>query len=92
MASESGQHPSFALPVFPLLAAAPLLAQQTGSISGKVTATDGSVLPGVTVEARSDVLPGPRVTVTGGERRVPAARAASRRLHGEVRPLRHADA
>jgi hypothetical protein len=52
----------------------PLLAQQTGSISGKVTATDGSLLPGVTVEARSDVLPGPRTTVTGakGEYRLPA--------------------
>jgi Carboxypeptidase regulatory-like domain len=54
--------------------AAPLFAQQTGSISGKVAATDGSVLPGVTVEARSDVLPGPRTTVTGGngEYRLPA--------------------
>jgi hypothetical protein len=41
-----------------MLPAVPLLAQQTGAISGKVTATDGSVLPGVTVEARSDV---PRV-------------------------------
>ncbi len=52
----------------------PLIAQQTGSISGRVTATDGSLLPGVTVEARSDVLPGPRVTVTGanGEYRLPA--------------------
>ena len=52
----------------------PLSAQQTGAISGKVTATDGSVLPGVTVEARADVLPGPRVTVTGGngEYRLPA--------------------
>jgi hypothetical protein len=46
------------------LCAIPLLAQQTGTISGKVTAADGSALPGVTVEARSDVLPGPRVTVT----------------------------
>src|SRR5450759_1366788 len=27
----------------------------------------GGVLPGVTVEARSNVLPGPRVTVTGGD-------------------------
>jgi hypothetical protein len=54
--------------------AAPLLAQQTGSISGKVTATDGSLLPGVSVEARSDVLPAPRATVTGanGEYRLPA--------------------
>jgi Carboxypeptidase regulatory-like domain len=47
-----------------LLLAMPLVAQQTGEISGKVTATDGSVLPGVTVEARSNVLPGPRVTVS----------------------------
>jgi hypothetical protein len=54
--------------------AAPLFAQQTGSISGKVTATDGSLLPGVTVEARSDVLPTPRTVVTGanGTYRFPA--------------------
>jgi hypothetical protein len=54
--------------------ASPLFAQQTGSISGRVTATDGSVLPGVTVEARSPVLPGPRVTTTAtnGEYRLPA--------------------
>ncbi len=49
-----------------VLFAVPAAAQQTGSISGKVTDTAGGVLPGVTVEARSDVLPGPRVTVTGG--------------------------
>jgi len=64
-----------ALPfLFVVLLASPLLAQQTGAISGKVTATDGSLLPGVTVEARSDVLPGPRLTVTGGngEYRLPA--------------------
>ena len=47
-----------------VLCSIPLFAQQTGAISGKVTAADGSALPGVTVEARSDVLPGPRVTVT----------------------------
>src|SRR4051794_8141273 len=40
------------------------LAQQTGSIQGKVSDNSGGVLPGVTVEARSDVLPGPRVTTT----------------------------
>jgi hypothetical protein len=46
---------------------------QQGQISGKVTATDGSMLPGVTVEARSSALPTPRVTVTGsqGEYRLP---------------------
>jgi hypothetical protein len=49
-------------------------AQQTGAISGKVLDSGAAVLPGVTVEARSDVLPGPRVTVTGanGEYRLPA--------------------
>ena len=44
-----------------------VFAQQTGSISGKVMDTRGAVLPGVTVEARSTVLPGPRDTVTGGD-------------------------
>lgn len=47
--------------------AVPAFAQQTGAISGKVTDTGGGVLPGVTVEARSLVLPGPRVTVTAGD-------------------------
>ena len=49
-------------------------AQQTGTISGKVVGSDGLVLPGVTVEARSTVLPTPRVTVTGGtgDYRLPA--------------------
>jgi len=53
---------------------APSFAQQTGSIAGNVKATDGAVLPGVTVEARSNVLPGPRVTTTGGngDYRLPA--------------------
>jgi len=54
--------------------AGPALAQQTGSISGKAADTGGGVLPGVTVEARSDVLPGPRDTITGvaGEYQLPA--------------------
>ena len=43
-----------------VLCAIPLFAQQTGAIIGKVTASDGSALPGVTVEARSDVLPDAR--------------------------------
>jgi hypothetical protein len=49
------------------------LAQQTGSVSGTVTSTDGATLPGVTVEARSNVLPQARVTVTTetGEYRFP---------------------
>jgi hypothetical protein len=63
----------FAL-VIALLSCTALLAQQTGSISGRATATDGSALPGVTVEARSNVLPQPRVTVTdaNGDYRLPA--------------------
>ena len=57
-----------------LVAATPLFAQQTGSISGKVVDTNGGVLPGVTIEARSNVLPGPRVTTSGGggDYRLPA--------------------
>jgi hypothetical protein len=53
--------------------AVPLLAQQTGAINGKVMAADGSSLPGVTVEARSKVLPQPRVATTdeNGEYRLP---------------------
>jgi hypothetical protein len=40
-------------------------AQQAGSIQGKVTDNTGAVLPGVTVEAKSSVLPTPRTTVSG---------------------------
>src|SRR5947209_17194879 len=56
-----------------ILATTPLFAQQTGSLHGKVTASDGSALPGVTVEAKSNVLPQPRVTVTdaNGDYRLP---------------------
>jgi len=43
------------------------LAQQTGVITGKVVGTDKLVIPGVTVEARATVLPGPRVSTTGGQ-------------------------
>jgi hypothetical protein len=50
-----------------------LFAQQTGALHGTVKAVDGSALPGVTVEARSNVLPQPRSTVTdsSGEYRLP---------------------
>jgi hypothetical protein len=41
-----------------------VFAQQTGAVHGTVKAIDGSSLPGVTIEARSNVLPQPRVTVT----------------------------
>lgn len=54
--------------------AVPLFAQQTGALHGRVLATDGSALPGVTVEARSNVLPQPRVTTadSSGNYRLPA--------------------
>src|ERR1041385_1498389 len=57
-----------------LLVSTALFAQQTGSIHGKVKASDGSALPGVTVEARSNVLPQPRVTTTdaAGDYQLPA--------------------
>lgn len=56
-----------------VLVAAPAYAQQTGNIVGKVTMTDGSTLPGVTIQATSSVLPQPRRTVSGanGEYRLP---------------------
>jgi len=60
---------------FALVLATPaLFAQQTGALHGTVTATDGSALPGVTVEAKSNVLPTPRVTITdsNGNYRMPA--------------------
>jgi hypothetical protein len=44
--------------------AMPAFAQQTGTISGKVLDQSGASMPGVTVEARSTVLPGARVSVT----------------------------
>ncbi len=50
-----------------LALATPAAAQQTGSISGRVTDSSGAILPGVSVVARADVLPGPRETVTGGD-------------------------
>jgi hypothetical protein len=57
-----------------IVLALPLVAQQTGGLGGRVTAVDGSALPGVTVEARSNVLPQPRVTTTTatGDYRIPA--------------------
>ena len=41
-------------------------AQQTGVIAGKVVGTDNLVIPGVTVEARSAVMPSARVAATSG--------------------------
>ena len=57
-----------------VFSASPAFAQQTGSISGRVIDSGGGLLPGVTVEARSNVLPTPRVTTTeaNGEYRLPA--------------------
>jgi hypothetical protein len=54
----------FLLLVAGALVALPALAQQTGSITGKVTTGDGAVLPGVAVEARGELLPQPRTTNT----------------------------
>ena len=69
----------------------PAFAQQTGIIVGTVTSSDGAGLPGVTVEAKSAVLPAPRTTVTGDNGELPAAGAAAGRLHGDVHAVGHAD-
>ena len=57
-----------------LCATVTVYAQQTGSLHGRVSASDGSALPGVTVEARSSALPQPRTSVTdgNGDYRLPA--------------------
>jgi hypothetical protein len=49
-----------------LLLPALSFAQQTGAVTGKVVDSAGLVLPGVTIEARAEGLPGPRVTVSDG--------------------------
>jgi hypothetical protein len=49
-----------------LLLPALSFAQQTGVVAGKVVDSGGLVLPGVTIEARAEGLPSPRVTVTDG--------------------------
>jgi len=56
-----------------VLIASPAFGQQTGNIVGKVTLDDGSALPGVSVQATSNVLPQPRNTVSGanGDFRLP---------------------
>lgn len=50
-----------------VLLAVPVLAQETGSISGVVRAEDGSPVPGVLVTARGPMLPGGRTATTAGD-------------------------
>jgi hypothetical protein len=50
--------------VLAVLWSSPSWSQQTGSIAGRVAAADGSALPGVTVQASSDVLPRARVATS----------------------------
>lgn len=49
-----------------LLLASAVSAQQTGAVSGRVITSDGQGLPGVTVEARSNILPQARISATMG--------------------------
>ncbi len=52
---------------FLTLFSTPLLAQQTGSVTGTVTnAADGSAIEGATIVATSPVLPGERTTTSSG--------------------------
>jgi hypothetical protein len=53
--------------VLVFLAATAAIAQTTGSAAGRVTAADGSALPGVTVEATSPALQGTRTTVSDAD-------------------------
>jgi hypothetical protein len=55
-----------ALPLFLFLSLS-AVAQTTGGISGRVTDSTGAVLPGVTVELRSDALQGVRTDVTASD-------------------------
>ncbi len=48
-----------------LVPSAPVLAGETGSISGLVTDPHGAALPGITVKVSGDLLPGGRTAVTG---------------------------
>lgn len=50
-----------------LLSATPALAQQTGTIHGRVTSADGEGLPGVAIAATSSVLPQARQVVSGAD-------------------------
>ena len=56
-----------------VLVALPAMAQQTGSLSGRVTGKNGQGLVGVQIEASSTVLPQPRKVTSGenGEFRIP---------------------
>src|SRR5690349_21164547 len=58
---------TFSFLILCLALSAAALAQQTGSIQGRVTDGSGGVLPGVTVEAKSSVLPATRTTVSGAD-------------------------
>ncbi|HYG63389.1 MAG TPA: carboxypeptidase regulatory-like domain-containing protein [Thermoanaerobaculia bacterium] len=53
--------------LFILLLAVPVLAQETGSISGVVQSGDGSPLPGVVVTASGPLLPGGRTATSASD-------------------------
>ena len=48
---------------------APAYAQQAGTVNGQITNSDGTALAGVTVEAKSPVLPQARTTTSGANGR-----------------------
>jgi hypothetical protein len=52
------------LSIVTLLCTVAAFGQQTGSVSGRVSLSDGTPLPGAVVEAAADVLPLPRSTTT----------------------------
>ena len=62
------------------------VAQTTGDISGRVTDTSETPLPGVTIEATSPSLPGARVSVTdaNGAYRIPAIPPGTYRVRASL--------
>jgi outer membrane receptor protein involved in Fe transport len=69
-----------------LVAAAPLMAQTTGRIEGRIVDASGGVLPGVTVVVTSPNLAGTRTAVTdaAGRFRLPGLPAGTYRVKAEL--------
>jgi outer membrane receptor protein involved in Fe transport len=76
----------FAFASLLVCSAAIAFAQTTGDISGRVTDTSESPLPGVTIEATSSSLPGSRITETGpdGVYRIPAIPPGTYRVRASL--------
>ena len=68
-ASLKGALLGTAMAISMAMVATPAFAQQAGTVNGRVTSSTGSALSGVTVEARSPVLPGVRTATSSANGR-----------------------